>query len=55
MARRGVPYYERLQRMRRQPMLGYGAALAWPFLAAALQWGLRDFLATGRSARSISP
>ena len=45
MARRGVPYYERLRRLRRNPLVGYSAALGCAIASTGVHWWLHDFLA----------
>jgi PAS domain S-box-containing protein len=45
MARRGIPYYERLRRLRQNPRAGYLFACACVVVSTVIQWSLRDFLA----------
>src|SRR5262249_28095797 len=45
MARRGIPYYERLRRLRQNPRAGYPFACACVLLSSIIQWSFRDLLA----------
>src|ERR1700680_2626853 len=45
MARRSVPDYERLRRLRQDPRVGYPAAFGCVIASTAVQWWLRDLAA----------
>jgi PAS domain S-box-containing protein len=47
MARRGIPYYDRLRRLRKKSRVGYPFACACVVVSTLVQWSLRDFLAVG--------
>src|SRR6266498_2418111 len=44
MARRSVPYYERLRRLRQDPRVGYAVVLASVALSIAARWAIGDLL-----------
>jgi PAS domain S-box-containing protein len=45
MARRGLPYYERLRRLRQNPRVGYPIACGCVAVSTLVQWSLHDLLA----------